>query len=126
MKNFVVCLCCGSKTIVERGMFEICPVCFWEDDVYIDFEQPIDYKDGVPIFDCKYDESEIMDLPSGANNGLTLREGRQNYLEFGACEKSMLQYVDKSKDVNCQTRFGSLKARCNLGKWFVRIGKRKH
>jgi len=26
------CDCCGSKIIRERGAFEICPVCSWEDD----------------------------------------------------------------------------------------------
>jgi hypothetical protein len=26
------CDCCGSKVIRERGAFEICPVCGWEDD----------------------------------------------------------------------------------------------
>ena len=26
------CPCCGYKTLPERGGFELCPVCFWEDD----------------------------------------------------------------------------------------------
>ena len=26
------CTCCGSHVIHERGAFEICPVCAWEDD----------------------------------------------------------------------------------------------
>ena len=26
------CPCCGFRTLEERGMSEICPVCFWEDD----------------------------------------------------------------------------------------------
>lgn len=26
------CPCCGFLTLDERGTFEICPVCFWEDD----------------------------------------------------------------------------------------------
>lgn len=26
------CPCCGYRTLRERGGFEICPVCFWEDD----------------------------------------------------------------------------------------------
>jgi hypothetical protein len=25
-------VCCGSLTIRERGRFEICPICGWEDD----------------------------------------------------------------------------------------------
>lgn len=26
------CACCGSLTIHEPGDYELCPVCFWEDD----------------------------------------------------------------------------------------------
>ncbi|MBW4450056.1 MAG: hypothetical protein KME38_25295 [Spirirestis rafaelensis WJT71-NPBG6] len=26
------CPCCSYKTLLERGGYEICPVCFWEDD----------------------------------------------------------------------------------------------
>lgn len=26
------CPCCGFLTLGERSNFEICPVCFWEDD----------------------------------------------------------------------------------------------
>jgi hypothetical protein len=26
------CPCCGSKTISEKGKYEICSVCCWEDD----------------------------------------------------------------------------------------------
>ncbi len=26
------CPCCGSYTLSEVGAYEICPVCFWEDD----------------------------------------------------------------------------------------------
>lgn len=26
------CPCCHYKTLTERGQYEVCPVCFWEDD----------------------------------------------------------------------------------------------
>ena len=26
------CPCCGYLTLDERGGYEICPVCYWEDD----------------------------------------------------------------------------------------------
>lgn len=33
MKKYT-CPCCGYKTLEEevRGSYEICPICFWEDD----------------------------------------------------------------------------------------------
>ncbi len=31
-KKHLPCPCCGSKVLHERGTFEICPVCGWEDD----------------------------------------------------------------------------------------------
>lgn len=68
------CLCCGYQTLETRGEFDICPVCFWEDE---------------PT------ESELLDMPSEANNGLTLRQGQENYRSFGACKKEMLPYVRK-------------------------------
>ena len=26
------CACCGYQTIEAKGDYEICPICFWEDD----------------------------------------------------------------------------------------------
>jgi hypothetical protein len=26
------CPCCNAKTLRGRGQFELCPVCYWEDD----------------------------------------------------------------------------------------------
>ena len=26
------CPCCSAKTLHGRGQFELCPVCYWEDD----------------------------------------------------------------------------------------------
>ena len=31
-ETLLSCACCGSNVIHERGTFEICPVCNWEDD----------------------------------------------------------------------------------------------
>lgn len=61
---FTQCDCCDYFTIPNDNDYEICPVCFWEQDNF-----------GV---------SE-PDEPSGANHGLSLREGRNNFLLFGAC-----------------------------------------
>jgi len=31
-KQLLGCPCCGSCTISERGDYEVCKVCWWEDD----------------------------------------------------------------------------------------------
>jgi hypothetical protein len=66
------CPCCDYISLPERGNYLICPICFWEDD-----GQDIDQ----------------LDKPSGPNHGMTLREGRQHFKEFGACEKEMIKHV---------------------------------
>ena len=42
------CPCCGKKTLTSERMFEICPVCGWEDD-NIQFENP-DFRGGANFF----------------------------------------------------------------------------
>lgn len=89
------CLCCGYRTLDSRGDYDICPVCFWEDDRYIDF----DGKNLSTLYHKKNPTvEELMDKPSGANHGLTLRQGKDNYLSFGACEKSILEHVRDPHD----------------------------
>jgi len=76
MGNFA-CPCCGYKTFSERqnGTYDICPVCFWEDD-------PIQLAD--------------PDYEGGANR-VSLRQGQLNFKEYGACEKEMINYVRQPK-----------------------------
>ena len=81
-------------TLDERGEYDICPVCFWEDDAYIVFADG-EIK-GVRV-DNEVSDEDLLDVPSGANHGLTLREGRENYRSFGACEKSMKKHVRKPR-----------------------------
>lgn len=61
------CPCCGNRTLEEEppGTFEICPVCFWEDD-NVQFEDP--------------------DFRGGANV-VSLNEARNNFVAFGASEE---------------------------------------
>ncbi len=74
MKKFT-CPCCGYKTLDENppGTYDICPICFWEDD-------------GVQFNDPDYE---------GGANHVSLRQAQKNYDEFGACEKEMLCHVRK-------------------------------
>lgn len=68
------CPCCGYLTVpvpIEAALAFICPVCFWENDVF--------------------DPGE--DDPSDENGGMTLREGRENYRKYGAVRPDLAQYV---------------------------------
>ena len=65
------CPCCDYFSLDSSGEYSICKVCFWEDDG-IDVDQP--------------------DEHSGPNR-MTLREGRCNFQDFGACDPKMLKHV---------------------------------
>lgn len=73
MKKFYPCACCGflSRSHAEHDTFEICPICFWEDDA-------------VQFID--------IDFEGGANQE-SLRKARQNYKEFGASSVKFLKLV---------------------------------
>ena len=66
------CPCCGYKTLDEdpSGTFDICDICFWEDDNLM---------------------GENPDYWGGAN-GVCLRQAQRNFLRFGVSEK---KYLDK-------------------------------
>ena len=66
------CPCCGFYTLTASQLYDICPVCFWEDSPEI--ENPDDYDE---------------------RNGLSLNGARKNYLSFGSCKKDMLKHVRK-------------------------------
>lgn len=68
------CPCCGYLTFPvprEDAIAYICPVCFWENDVF--------------------DPGE--DGPSDENGGMTLRKGRENFKKYGAVKPRFVQYV---------------------------------
>lgn len=69
------CPCCGYKILEEKppGTFEICSICFWEDD-------------GVQYDDPDYE---------GGANSPSLRQAQKNYILFGACEESSIEFVRK-------------------------------
>jgi len=68
------CPCCGHASIGERGNYDICRVCWWEDDG----------QDNV-------DASEVL---GGPNYHLSLSQGRLNYLKYGI-------YDPKRTDLRC-------------------------
>lgn len=78
VKGEYPCPCCGCLTLPapkEEAVAFICPVCFWENDVFTAGD----------------------DEPSDLNSGLTLEEGRKNYRLFGACSEKMRAHVRRPK-----------------------------
>lgn len=69
------CPCCDCRILTERAGYEICPVCFWEDDGQ-----------------ASHDADEVR---GGPNGSLSLTQARQNFREFGASDRKSLQHVRK-------------------------------
>ncbi|MEV5576646.1 CPCC family cysteine-rich protein [Spirillospora sp. NPDC052269] len=67
------CPCCGFLTLAERGGYEICQVCFWEDD--------------------GQDDPDADTVRGGPNYALSLTAARRNFARFGVVERRWLQHV---------------------------------
>jgi hypothetical protein len=67
------CPCCGHLTLSEQRMYDLCDVCFWEDDL-----------------------NQLSDptSPRGAN-GYSLIDGQASYIETGA---SHVVFLDKVRE----------------------------
>jgi hypothetical protein len=72
------CPCCGYPTLTEPppGTFEVCPVCFWEDD------------------DSQFRDPEY----AGGANTESLVEARENFARFGAISESHRAHVRPPTD----------------------------
>ena len=78
MKKFP-CPCCGYYTYnvpANKDCGYICPVCFWENDPFLASDNE----------------------KSDQNHGLTLKQAKENYLQFGASQKRLIDYTRKPKD----------------------------
>ncbi len=69
VEALVACPCCRYRTLPKRGEYDICVVCFWEDD---GSDEPLRH--------------------SGPNH-VTLAAGRANFARFGAATESGEQHV---------------------------------
>lgn len=67
------CPCCKFKTLYGRDHYEICEVCFWEDD--------------------GQDEHDAEEVRGGPNGSLSLRQAQDNFRRFGAVEEPLKKYV---------------------------------
>jgi hypothetical protein len=71
------CQCCGYKTLVDNEHnYEICPICFWEDDP-IQFENP---------------------FMAGGANEVSLITAQKNFILFESSEKRFKRNVRKIKE----------------------------
>ncbi len=68
--RWLPCPCCGHHTLPERGAYEVCPVCYWEDDPH---------------------QQRHPDSADGAN-GTSLIDSQQTYQRIGAVDEI---FVDK-------------------------------
>lgn len=67
------CPCCHYKTLEERGGYDICPVCFWEDD--------------------GQDGQDANTVRVMSPNHISLSQARDNYRRFGASREQMIAHV---------------------------------
>lgn len=67
------CPCCRYYTYEHEpdGSYDICPVCFWEDDIV---------------------QQEDESYEGGANR-VSLIQARENFKSYGACEPHLTEYV---------------------------------
>ena len=66
------CPCCGYEIFRDPlGSYEVCPICFWEDDLV---------------------QLAFPDMKGGANK-CSLLEAQGNFISLGACEKHLKRHV---------------------------------
>jgi Cysteine-rich CPCC len=69
------CPCCHFPTLTTRGGFEVCPVCYWEDD--------------------GQDSHDADRVRGGPNGSLSLTNAIANFAKIGACAPTALDRVRK-------------------------------
>jgi len=75
--DFYRCPCCGYKTLGERDRYEICDVCFWEDDGQDDHDADV--------------------IRGGPNGAISLTQAKANYKKFGASSDRRIKHVRSPK-----------------------------
>jgi hypothetical protein len=73
-----MCPCCGFRTLSERRAWEICAICFWEDD--------------------SQGDADADEVWGGPNGDLSLTAARENYKRFGASDPRHLAHVRPPTD----------------------------
>jgi len=74
------CPCCGNRTIGERGNYEICKVCWWEDE--------------------GQDNQHSEQVMGGPNYEISLVMGRYNYLTYGLYDPKRTDLMELKAEEN--------------------------
>ncbi|WP_333756033.1 CPCC family cysteine-rich protein [Streptomyces sp. IBSBF 3352] len=90
MSDSYPCPCCGHRVLDAPGSYEICPVCFWEDDG-VQFRWP---------------------TVAGGANQVSLIDAQRNYQDFGACDEHGRQFVRPRPRTSRSTPTGSTAPTC--------------
>jgi len=77
-KELFACPCCHYLSLPQLGMYEICEVCFWEDD---GVQHPEDFS-----------------MP----NHMFLAQGQDNFIKIGACDEQGAAFVKKEAKLKYQ------------------------
>lgn len=90
--EFLECPCCRHRTLPRRDLWEVCPVCNWEDDPFMTHDESEEIVEFKPAsVDVGY---EIDPTLHAAGSGIiTLAAARRNYQKFGACNMSGRNWV---------------------------------
>lgn len=76
------CPCCDHLTLSERGGYEICPICFWEDD----------------------GTNDVFRESPFSPNHCTLLDGRRQYLVCRSSKERMLEHCRHPTEQEAQER----------------------
>lgn len=88
------CPCCCFVTLRERGGYEICPVCFWEDD--------------------GQDDHDADEVRGGPNARLSLTAARDNFARHGASDPKHVKHVRPPTPQEMTTRRTALEGGVTL------------
>ena len=83
LAHLIACPCCGYKTLGSRADYDICCICWWEDD-------------GADNLDAAHQ--------GGPNNGISLAQARYNFLTYGIYDPKRTDLVAKKSKKPCEKK----------------------
>jgi hypothetical protein len=90
----IACPCCGYDTLRERGAFNCCTICWWEDD--------------------GQDNEDADEVRGGPNADLSLTQARINFLNFGIAFPNRADLQPNPRSSQKQLRYFRLTDKDNV------------